>query len=195
MQWLLELGTVFRREQGQSIVLEMGLEGRTSDGHGSSHGRHAFAALLWLLPYRHLRQTQVEVKLGGPTVEDREPGDAVIAGAGHCAPEGASPQHCVGGTARGPHQPCAPEGTRPQHCVGSGARGPHQPWPREQQSWDTCWGCQCCVAAFAVMLAHAPYPAGGGAGWAHIGGWGSWRCSGCWCWALCSRGSKATALE
>ena len=194
---VLELGTVLQREQCHSTVLEVGPEGRTSRGHESSHKRlaaGAIAALLWLRPCWYLRHTQVEARLGGPTVEGRGPVDAVVAGAGRSASEGARPQHCVEGRARGPHQPCAPEGARPQHCVGGGARGPNQLCLREQQPYETCCGYHCCIAAVDVMLALAPYPAGREAGLARCSGWGSCRCSGCWCWALCSKGSKAAAL-
>ena len=137
MQWLLALGTALQREQGHSTVWKVGPEGRTShvlqreqgrstvwevgpEGRtssvceNSSHRRRAAdttAALLRLMSCWHLRRTQLDVRLGWPAAVGGGPVDAVVAGAGHCAPKGA----------------------RPQHCVGGGARRPHQPWLREQQ--------------------------------------------------------------
>ena len=100
---------VLQREQGRSTVWEVGPEGRTSHGReNSSHGTHAggaIAALLCLLLCWHMRRTQLEVELGGHTLAGGDPGDAVVAGVGHCPPEGARPQHCAGGGARGPRQP------------------------------------------------------------------------------------------
>ena len=142
MQWLLVRGTVLQREQGhstalkggpegrtshalqrercRSIVLKVGPEGRSSYGcENSSHVRLAvdtIAALLCMLSCWRMPRTQLEVRLGGPTVVGGGSVEAVVAGAGHCAPEGAVPQHCVGGWAS---RPC-------------------QPWLREKQPQEAC---------------------------------------------------------